>query len=174
MRARGWQHGGGLFISGTATLINTNVYANQAGDVCSPFELALNSHPAPRWNVTCPRFSWQGGGLAVYGMATLTNTNVYSNQADYVCSPFQLSSNFHPSPLWNYVMRIPPPACQPRSRGSQGGGVYVHENGVVNFDDCNINDNTAFDVRSRLELSFHPSPLWSLTSPLAARRAVAS
>ena len=100
--AHGWQAGGGLVILGTATLINTNVYANQAGDVCSPFELALNSHPAPRWNVTCPRFSWQdGGGLSVYGMATLTNTNVYSNQADYVCSPIQLSLNFHPSPRWN-------------------------------------------------------------------------
>ena len=37
----------------------------------------------------------------MYGMATLTNTNVYSNQANYVCSPFQLSLNFHPSPLWS-------------------------------------------------------------------------
>ena len=37
----------------------------------------------------------------MYGMATLTNTNVYSNQANYVCSPFQLSLHFHPSPHWN-------------------------------------------------------------------------
>ena len=28
--------GGGLFIGGTATLTNTNVYSNQAGRVCSP------------------------------------------------------------------------------------------------------------------------------------------
>ena len=29
----------------------------------------------------------QGGGLFIYGTATLINTNVYSNQADYVRSP---------------------------------------------------------------------------------------
>ena len=28
--------GGGLYIDGMATLINTNVYSNQAGEVCSP------------------------------------------------------------------------------------------------------------------------------------------
>ena len=33
----------------------------------------------------------QGGGLAVYGTATLTNTNVYSNQASGVCSPSALT-----------------------------------------------------------------------------------
>ena len=33
MRAHGWQNGGGLFIAGTATLTNTNVYANQASNV---------------------------------------------------------------------------------------------------------------------------------------------
>ena len=33
---------------------------------------------------------WQGGGLfiGVGGTATLTNTNVYSNQATAVCLPF--------------------------------------------------------------------------------------
>ena len=34
--SRGWQGGGGLHIDGTATLINTKVYSNQADDVCSP------------------------------------------------------------------------------------------------------------------------------------------
>ena len=34
----------------------------------------------------------------MYGTATLTNTNVYLNRADYVRSPFQLSLNFHPLP----------------------------------------------------------------------------
>ena len=33
---------------GTATLTNTNVYANQAGDVCSPFELS-SSAPLERY-----------------------------------------------------------------------------------------------------------------------------
>ena len=59
----GWQTGGGLKISGTATLImiNTNVYENRAK-------------------------TYSGGGLAVWGTATLTNTNVYSNEAAYVCA----------------------------------------------------------------------------------------
>ena len=77
--------GGGLYISGTATLTNTNVYSNQAN---------------------------LGGGLYIEGTATLTNTNVYSNQAD------------------SY------------GNGS-GGGVYVLSNGVANFESCNIHDNTA-------------------------------
>ena len=34
-RAHGWQHGGGLYIEGKATLINTNVYANHAFYVCA-------------------------------------------------------------------------------------------------------------------------------------------
>ena len=33
----------------------------------------------------------QGGGLIVSGTATLTNTNVYSNQALGVCSPSALT-----------------------------------------------------------------------------------
>ena len=36
--------------------------------------------------VTCSVFGLQGGELFIYGTATLTNTNVYSNQADYVRS----------------------------------------------------------------------------------------
>ena len=32
--------GGGLYISGTATLTNTNVYSNNASNVCSPSALA--------------------------------------------------------------------------------------------------------------------------------------
>ena len=45
--ARGWQGGGGLYIGGTATLINTNVYDNRANKVRWPFELSLNFHAAP-------------------------------------------------------------------------------------------------------------------------------
>ena len=35
----------------------------------------------PRWNITRARFPCQGGGLAVFGTATLANTNVYNNHA---------------------------------------------------------------------------------------------
>ena len=36
-------------------------------------------------------FGLQGGGIAIYGTATLTNTNVYSNEAQYVCLPSSLA-----------------------------------------------------------------------------------
>ena len=86
-RAHTWQDGGGLYIVGTATLTNTNVYTNEAG-VGAYFEHSLNLHPAPRWNVTCA-LGWQdGGGLYITGTATLTNTNVYENQAGRVRSAF--------------------------------------------------------------------------------------
>ena len=85
--ARCWQMGGGLYIEGTATLTNTNVYQNEARYVCSPIDHSLNFHPASRWNVTCAH-GWQGGGgLLIQGTATLTNINVHANQAGWVCSP---------------------------------------------------------------------------------------
>ena len=89
-----WQ-GGGLYILGTATLTDTNVYENQASWVCSPVERELSSiHPAPRWNVTCARGWQEGGGIYVWGTgafswgtaSTLTNTNVYHNEAPEVCA----------------------------------------------------------------------------------------
>jgi len=99
--AHGWQEGGGLYIAGTATLTDTNVYENRA-EVCSPVEPCLSSHSAPHSNVTCA-YGWQRGeGLSISGTATstatLTNTNVYKNQADYVCSPVEPSLSTHPAP----------------------------------------------------------------------------
>ena len=98
----GWQYGGGLYISGTATLTNTNVFENQAGDVCSPFELFVRTFLlVPCWNVACAH-GWQdGGGLYISGTATLTNARVYSNQAGSVCLPLlELSSS---APLERYA-----------------------------------------------------------------------
>ena len=113
-----WQVGGGLYISGTATLTNTNVYENQAADdVWSPFELSLSSYPAPLWRLTSLSRS-QGGGVYVYGgydyggrvyvyggVANFEGCNVHDNTADYVCLHLKLSLNFHPSPRWN-VTRV--------------------------------------------------------------------
>ena len=90
---RRWQEAGGLYINGPATLTNTNVCANQAQNVSSPFEPSRTfiQRPSiapplsPRWNVTCAH-GWQGGGLYIKGTATLTDTNVYANHADWVCS----------------------------------------------------------------------------------------
>ena len=39
----------------------------------------------------------QGGGLYIVGTATLTDTNVYSNTAETVCSPTALSLRIAPS-----------------------------------------------------------------------------
>jgi len=50
--------GGGLYISGTATLTNTNVYSNEA--VCSLFEPSVTFHPSPNGMLTVGGVSWQG------------------------------------------------------------------------------------------------------------------
>ena len=132
--ARGWQ-GGGLFTKGTATLTNNNVYDNQAIWVCSSFEHFLNFHQSPRWNVTCAH-GWQefdGGGLYISGTATLTNTNVFENQAGDVCSPFELFvRTFLLVPCWNV-------AC---AHGWQdGGGLYI--SGTATLTNTNVHANRA-------------------------------
>jgi hypothetical protein len=49
----------------------------------------------------CLFFCLQGGGLYIYGTATLINSNVYENEASsYVCSLFEPSGILPPSPLW--------------------------------------------------------------------------
>ena len=132
------ERGGGLFIEGTATLTNTNVYKNQAY-VCSPVESSLSSRPAPRWNVACAH-GWQygeyGGGLFIRGMATLTDTNVYENRAN-VCSPIEPSLSAHPAPRSNVT-------C---AHGWQwGGGLYIV--GTATLTDTNVNENRAEEVRA--------------------------
>ena len=42
------QSGAGLYVPGTASLTNTNVYENVATSVCSSFEPAGTLPPAPR------------------------------------------------------------------------------------------------------------------------------
>ena len=83
-----------IYVSdtGRVELVGLNITGGNAGDqaeVCSPVEPFLSSHPAPRWNVTRAH-GWQwGGGLAIRGTATLTDTNVYDNQAgQQVCSTY--------------------------------------------------------------------------------------
>ena len=45
----------------------------------------------PYGMLRAPPFALQGGGLYIQGTATLTNTNVYSNEAQYVCLPSSLA-----------------------------------------------------------------------------------
>ena len=79
--------GGGLHVAGdgVANLDGCNVFSNEAY-VRPPYGPSLNFTPAPRWNVTRARFSCMqqdsGGGLMIWGTATLTNTNVYENVAN--------------------------------------------------------------------------------------------
>jgi len=91
MFAHGWQTGGGLYIFGTATLTDTNVFKNQADWVRSPVEPSLSSHPAPRRNITRAHGWQEAGGLYIFGMAMLTDTNVHENEAGMVCSPVEPS-----------------------------------------------------------------------------------
>ena len=87
-----------VYSGGEATLINSNVYLNVATVVRSLFERSVTFLPAPRWNVTCAH-GWQyGGGLYILGTATLTNTNVYANQAGYVRSPLNVPRHFFHRP----------------------------------------------------------------------------
>ena len=55
------------------------------GALCSPFEPSVTFYSsAPLERYVCAH-GWQdGGGLYITGTATLTNTNVYSNEARYV------------------------------------------------------------------------------------------
>jgi len=79
--------GGGLYIRGTATLTNTNLYSNQAsrgGGVYIDYDGVANFEGC---NIHGNAADDDGGGLYIYGTATLTNTNVYENQAGNVCSP---------------------------------------------------------------------------------------
>ena len=136
----GWQSGGGLYIGGSATLTDTNVYENRARTVCAPVEPSLSSHPAPRWNITCAH-GWQNGGglyIGYQSTATLTGTNVYENQADVVRSPVEPSLSSHPAPRWNAT-------C---AHGWQdGGGLFIE--GTAALIDTNVYWNRA-DVCSRL------------------------
>jgi hypothetical protein len=61
-------------------------------------KLSLNLPPSPQWRLTFCSRGWQGGGLFIWGTATLTNTNVHYNEATAVCSPSAPAQTFPPSP----------------------------------------------------------------------------
>ena len=82
--------GGGLYIAGTATLMHTNVYSNEAG-WCGPGGGGVYVHSGGEATLINTNIfentaitsgcGGDGGGLYVAGTATLINTNVHSNQA---------------------------------------------------------------------------------------------
>ena len=106
---------------------------------------ALSSYPAPRWNAGTSRVRmvWQhggGGGLSIEGTATLTDTNVYENQAD-VCSPVESCLELSCS-AW-----LERHVC---SCGWQdGGGLYISY-GTATLTDTSVYENQAYFVCARL------------------------
>ena len=76
--------GSGIFVAngGVANLDDCNVFSNEA-DVRPPYapSLSLLQRPAGTFRVLAFCMQGDGGGLIVYGTATLTNTNVYENVA---------------------------------------------------------------------------------------------
>ena len=48
----------------------------------------------------------------------------------------------------------------------QGGGAYFRSGGSANFNDCNIFNNTAVQVRARF-FEPYPSPRWNVTRLIA-------
>ena len=87
--AHGWQNGGGLYIyiRGTATLTDTNVYENHA-KVRSPVEPSLSPHPAPhstdcRCAVRWLTISQGQGSCNIYsdGALVLRNISVALSQS---------------------------------------------------------------------------------------------
>ena len=93
---------------------------------------------------------WQhGGGLYIdySGTATLTNTNVYENQAVYVCSLVEPSFSSHLAPRLNVT-------C---AHGWQLGGV-LSIYGTATLTDTNVYENRAVNVCSTAESSFSSCP----------------
>ena len=82
--------GGGLHISGTATLTNTNVYSNQqlGVSVCD-FEpsLSLTCPPSPHWYAHCDGgVSWQGWVSFASNRTDCTNPRVNVPSPHWYCS----------------------------------------------------------------------------------------
>jgi len=82
--------GGGVNVYGVANFEGCNIHDNTADYVCL------------KCSAACLLVSSQGAGLHISGTATLINSNVYENEAvGYVCSLFEPSVTFYPSPLWS-------------------------------------------------------------------------
>ena len=96
----------------------------------------------PHWNVTCAH-GWQGGGelLIQGGTATLTDTNVYENQAYSVCSPVEPSLSSHPAPRWNVMYA---------HVRQWGGGLYIWASASLTGTNVYVYENQAGAVCSRL------------------------
>ena len=76
--------GGGLYISGTATLTNTNVYSNTASQVRARLlPLPRQFLHRPDGKLRAPLFGSQGGGVYVSsdGVANFEGCDIHDNTA---------------------------------------------------------------------------------------------
>ena len=119
----------------------------------------MNFHPSPHWNVTCAR-GWQGGGLLIYGTATLTDTNVYENQAGtQVCSP-------HALPIRSCKRTFDNHHCCGRYTRCffwQGGGVSVY--GTLTMASSRLKANLADAEGANLYLGTGSTTTYVLPAP---------
>jgi len=87
--------------AGRAELVGLNITGGQANSVSSLASIQPSPIAPMKCSAVCLLFSSQGAGLHISGTATLINSNVYENEASgSVCSLFEPSVTFHPSPLW--------------------------------------------------------------------------
>ena len=96
--------GAGLWIyrSGTATLINSNVYENEAlSSVCSLFEPSVTFHPLPLWMEELDLALAARRAVASLSTEWLTLKAAISTTTLLIlCACILNFLNFHPSPLW--------------------------------------------------------------------------
>ena len=105
----------------------------------------------------------QGGGVSVDGSADFVNCNIFNNEASGVVRARILNfwTLLPAPPRWN-VSRLIAYFCM------QGGGVAVL--GSANFINCNLFDNEATYVRSRILnplWTLLPAPRWNVTRLIA-------
>lgn len=80
------QYGAGLYVYGTATLIDSNIYSNvyvSVGNFRTKLDSSAPLDPCARSSSAQNGYGGQGGGLLINdgGVANLDGCNVFSNEA---------------------------------------------------------------------------------------------
>ena len=115
------QEGGGLYIRGTATLINSAIYQNEATVGARRSSQTLLQRPAEL--IVRPPFA----GTVRSGSCALNQRR--RSGAGVVVDSSALLERF---------------VCSPSAQSGHGGGLYVNSGGVANLDGCNVFSNEAY------------------------------
>ena len=170
--------GGGLLISGTATLTNTNVYSNTARNGGGVYVDSNGVAYLGGCNIHDNTGGWRGGGLNIWGTATLTNTNVYSNTAttgggggghidSNGVANFE-GCNIHDNTAYGLMggaLLIDGTASLTNTNVSSntaqqgGGGLFIREGRTATLTNTNVYENRADYVCPPLEPSLSSHPL---------------